>query len=481
MLDKACVSSSSVKKTFFTPCMVMSVPFAGVMCIASIQIFLAQPHAVIRIPLGHVRKNDFISGLQPVEDLDGVDRTLTQFDVDAHSFRTIVYKFEQADGAPGLAIYRPTDVEDILEIFDFDGAVDAEVWAGTVRERAGDGDVHSDGAVLHGWFGARDLTGDDSIARVDGSFLADGNILGLRFGDFDFCLQLFGVGDAREICSGGDMLAHFHGDELKDAMNAGANMQGVQFRAAQSVESALLLDAGLLGEEARSRGICGIFGAFFLELDANGQLLGANFGQPCGHVRAEAVGAKFLVHIVLNLGLFELAADRCGRGLLVQKLAVELSFQILVIRLGRFELILGVQCVALQRGIAQFEDDGIGIDDGAGAKHDALHARIGLRGNPANVLRHQSAQAVHIPKHGSTLDFVGPDGRTIHGRGGGAQVGNADGYTAGKEHGEDGIHDSSNLFGARIVGPLYVHSDSSSYSYLKATIGSMRVARRAGM
>src|SRR5712692_8701006 len=157
MLDKACVSSSSVKKTFFTPCMVMSVPFAGVMCIASIQIFLAQPHAVIRIPLGHVRKNDFISGLQPVEDLDGVDRTLAQFDVDAHGLRTIVYKFEQADGAPRLAVYRAADVE---------------VRAGTVRERAGDSDVHSDGAVLHGWVGARDLTGDDSIARVDGSFLA---------------------------------------------------------------------------------------------------------------------------------------------------------------------------------------------------------------------------------------------------------------------------------------------------------------------
>ena len=66
------------------------------------------------------------------------------------------------------------DEENVFEVFEFDGAIDAEVGARTERERIGDLDVDGDGAVLDGGVDAGDETFDDAVAGVDGGGLADG-------------------------------------------------------------------------------------------------------------------------------------------------------------------------------------------------------------------------------------------------------------------------------------------------------------------
>ena len=57
-------------------------------------------------------------------------------------------------------------------------------------------DVDGDGAVLDGGIDAGDLTLDDAVAGVDRSSQPDGDILRLGFGDFDFGLEVLGIGDA---------------------------------------------------------------------------------------------------------------------------------------------------------------------------------------------------------------------------------------------------------------------------------------------
>jgi len=73
MESKACVSSSSVKKTLLTPCILMSVPFDEVMGAASNWISLAQSNAVKGIPGGHVGEDYFVSDFQARKNFDRVD------------------------------------------------------------------------------------------------------------------------------------------------------------------------------------------------------------------------------------------------------------------------------------------------------------------------------------------------------------------------------------------------------------------------
>ena len=88
------------------------------------------------------------------------------------------------------------DVEDVFEILEFDGAIDAEIGARAVWERFGEQDVDGDGAVLDGGIDAGDPALDDAVAGVDGGRLANRDVSGLGFGDFDFGLQVLGVGNA---------------------------------------------------------------------------------------------------------------------------------------------------------------------------------------------------------------------------------------------------------------------------------------------
>jgi len=70
------------------------------------------------------------------------------------------------------------------------------------------------------------MSRNDAIASVDGSDLADQNILGLRLRDFDFGLELGRLDDLRQCGTGADALAGLQrlriADLLQDTVNAGA-------------------------------------------------------------------------------------------------------------------------------------------------------------------------------------------------------------------------------------------------------------------
>src|SRR6266542_5912189 len=96
MPASACVSTSSVKKTFVTPSRWINVGadvFIVAPCVGgplwAASCLTRNPNAVERVLRGHVRQNNCIAGLQPVDDLDLVHRAASQLDGRADSLGAI--------------------------------------------------------------------------------------------------------------------------------------------------------------------------------------------------------------------------------------------------------------------------------------------------------------------------------------------------------------------------------------------------------
>ncbi len=162
---------------------------------------------------------------------------------------------KRLDDALLLTVGGPPDVEDVVEPFELDRAVHAEVGPRALRQLALQRHVHRDGAVLHGRVDARHAAGDDPVARVDRRRLPDHDVLRLRLGDLQLRLQVPLVGHAREVGARTDLLADFHRDLLQHAGDAGAHVQLVHLALPQRDERAQPVHLGLLDRQSRLRQI----------------------------------------------------------------------------------------------------------------------------------------------------------------------------------------------------------------------------------
>src|SRR4051812_20346227 len=170
MPESACVSTSSVKKTFVTPSSLISAcPFSAMLfscrpeacatvasaarrcCSAALDgcPLLLQSNPVVGVVGRHVGQDHLIADLESGQDLDGVHRTLSELDLDALGVHAISFDLEQADDALVLTERRPAHVGDVVEPFELDRAVDAQVGDGALRQVAGERDVDRARAVLH--------------------------------------------------------------------------------------------------------------------------------------------------------------------------------------------------------------------------------------------------------------------------------------------------------------------------------------------
>ena len=298
----------------------------------------------------------------------------------------------------------------------------------------------------------------DTVAGVHGGGLADGDVLGLGFGDFDFGLEALGIGDAGEVGTGSDVLADLDGNELEDTLDTGANVEGVEFAFLEIVKGALLIDLGLLSLDACTRGVLGVLGTVVFQLDTNGELFFLYPRELLSDLGADALGAELGVHFVLDFGLLILTANGGGSGFLVEELAVDSDLETFEVGLGGLELVFRVQRFALENGIAELKDDAVRLNDGAGIEKLTIDTRIGLRGDPANVFGDEGADAANVANHGATFDFVSPDGGFVDGRSGGAKAGDTEGDTGERDDGDGDIEDAPDFLGVGVGWSLYVHS-----------------------
>jgi hypothetical protein len=427
-------------------------------------LLLAQADTVEGVHGGHVGEDDLVADIEALEDFDGVDGNFAELDVDADGFGAVANELEEANGGVSLAVDGPTDIEDIPEVIEFDGAIDAEVGAGAGRKRLGELDVDGDGAVLDGGIDAKDNTFDDAIARIDSGRLTNGDVFGLSFRNLDFGFESLGVGDASEVGTGSDVLADFDGHDLEDALNSGANVERVEFTALEVVEGALLIDFGLLSLNAGAGRVLGIFGAVFFELKTNGKLFDLDASELLGDIGVNALVAKLDVDFVLDFGLLIFALDVGSDGSLIEDVAVDGDLEAFEVGFRSFELILGIESFALEDGVTEFKDDAVGLNDGAGIKKLAIDAGIRLCRNPANVLGDQRADATNVNDHGAALDLVWPDRGFVDRGSGGPETGNAKGDAGETDDGDGGIDDATDFFSACVGWSLYVHKYCLRYS-----------------
>ena len=88
----------------------------------------------MRIPGARVGENHLVARLQAVHDFDRVDGAAAEFDGSAHSFGAARDKFENSDRAIFLAESGAADIDHVVEPFEFDRSIDAEVGARALWE-----------------------------------------------------------------------------------------------------------------------------------------------------------------------------------------------------------------------------------------------------------------------------------------------------------------------------------------------------------
>src|SRR5437588_207547 len=145
---------------------------------------LVKPDAISVVITRHVRKNHHVALVQTFKNLDGVHRSAPNFHRNPHAALVVGIKFEQADGAALLSEGWTSDVKNIVEAFQIDSSVHAQVGTSSLGKVAGEFHVNRDGSVLNGWINTHHVTSHGSVMCVHKCRLADLNISRLRLSDF---------------------------------------------------------------------------------------------------------------------------------------------------------------------------------------------------------------------------------------------------------------------------------------------------------
>src|SRR6266478_807215 len=99
-----------------------------------------QSNSIVRVPCTSIREDDLISGLKTVQDLNGVHGALAELYRSARRFGGAVDELEHADGVVLLSECRPAYVDNVIQMFELDGSVNAEIGPGAFRQRLVKGD-----------------------------------------------------------------------------------------------------------------------------------------------------------------------------------------------------------------------------------------------------------------------------------------------------------------------------------------------------
>src|SRR5207244_8523789 len=131
------------------------------------------------VPGRHVGEDDLVADFKALSHFNAADGGSAEFHRHPHGVATSFHQLEQADGALRLALDRASDVEDIVQPLQLDGAVHAQVGPGASGQGSFEFNVHRHRSVYHGRVDADDPAWDHAVAGVDHGDLTDENILGL--------------------------------------------------------------------------------------------------------------------------------------------------------------------------------------------------------------------------------------------------------------------------------------------------------------
>jgi hypothetical protein len=164
-------------------------------------------------------------------------------------------------------------------------------------------------------------------------------------------------------------------------------------------QRAPLLDFGALGLQLGLDGFVHDGEALLLELVASGQRIGARSGDALVQIGDQARLGQLLIALGGQFGFDVFRFDLGGAGLLGHQLALDADAQVGVFGFRATQGHFGVQGLLLELRVAQFKNDGVGLDWSAGQGHASLNAAIGSGRDPAHLHRNQGARATHLAQH----------------------------------------------------------------------------------
>ena len=188
------------------------------------------------------------------------------------------------------------------------------------------------------------------------------------------------------------------GSCCEHAGHAGADVQIFDFIHPHSGGGFQLFDRGLLGGELRLDRVARKDEAFFLNRIAIGQFVPFDDGGLVFEIGDEAVLLELVIGLGLHLGLLEFRVHLRGSRFLIEQFALQCRPQSSQFGFGRFFLQLGIARRLLQVGAGELHEQGIRFDVRAWPNDDLFHPAVLGRGDPANVFRHERAEATHLAR-----------------------------------------------------------------------------------
>ena len=186
-------------------------------------------------------------------------------------------------------------------------------------------------------------------------------------------LRFVGSATRARFVPGADLRPALDGHELQHAGHARLHLQILELTHAQFVGGARLIDRGFLRGHLR----LDPFGRHLEPLLGDGQpvleFLGRRLRLLQLDRRNQPIFRERLVCLEVQRGVLVLRLDAGHVRLLAEEAAFQFRLAVLVVSLRRLERELRFFDALLQIGVAQYQDDRVGLHLGARTQHDGFH------------------------------------------------------------------------------------------------------------
>src|SRR5688572_7670198 len=401
MPSSACVSRSSVKKTLVRSTRLIM----AVSCIP-LSVLSVDDESVLAGPLGGVGEGHDVAGLEALEHDDLVHRGLAELHGHALGDGVAGLRAEYRGRGIGLRADRAADVAHVRERLDRDRAVDREIGARLRGELFVEVDLDAHRTRGDGGVHAHDSAADQAVTQIDDGRETRRQVAGVELRDAELRVQRAGLRDACDVRARGELLAFLHRDALHHARDSARDRQRVG-------REALLFGCALeLPQPRLARFELGIDGgvergeALLLDLRALPELLRLDLRAGILQLRDRALlKGALLRHRLETRGLRGRA--RLGEGgSPVQALTFELEPRGRVLGAGGGDFERRGVGRALDFGVRQLGDDGVGLDGLAGPHQHAIDAGLDAGREPARLARLQDTRPTDLAFEGAFLHLV---------------------------------------------------------------------------
>src|SRR5687767_12303911 len=144
---------------------------------------LTNKNSLVVVHRRSIRENHLVSLVQPAHYLYRADGLTPKTYGRAHSFAAIRRQTEYPDGLLSLSERRPPHMQNIVEAFQLNGSVHAEIRTRTRRQRANQLRINRKRALPRCWIDARHLRLNNSIPGINSDFLTNANVFNLCLGN----------------------------------------------------------------------------------------------------------------------------------------------------------------------------------------------------------------------------------------------------------------------------------------------------------